>query len=76
MSNLLTTHRDFRAALLDHDVDKGRKHWKDYREARDVAQRAQRGAYAAWWFIENVAQDDPARNDIFFELREIMRNAL
>jgi hypothetical protein len=29
----------------------------------------------SWWFIENVGPDDPARNEIFFELREIVRNA-
>lgn len=28
-----------------------------------------------WWFIENVSFDDPDRDDIFFELRAIVREA-
>lgn len=28
---------------------------------------------AAWWFIENVAWDDPDRNELFFALRERVR---
>jgi hypothetical protein len=28
---------------------------------------------SVWWFVENVPYDDPARNDIFFELREMVR---
>jgi hypothetical protein len=34
-----------------------------------------RALYACWWFIENVNADDPHHNDIFFELREIVRRA-
>lgn len=29
---------------------------------------------ALWWFIENVADDDRHRSDLFFLLRERMRN--
>lgn len=28
---------------------------------------------ALWWFIENMADDDPERQDIFFDLRERYR---
>lgn len=28
---------------------------------------------ALWWFIENVGDDHPERNDLFFLLRERMR---
>jgi hypothetical protein len=35
---------------------------------------AERALSLAWWFIENVGPDDPARNEIFFELRAIVRN--
>lgn len=30
--------------------------------------------YALWWFIENVPEDAPDRNDRFFALRERVRN--
>lgn len=30
-------------------------------------------ANALWWFIENVTEDDPARQDLFFELRKRVR---
>lgn len=36
---------------------------------------ARRAAFAAFWFIENVTEDDPARTDLFFKVREIMRDA-
>ncbi len=29
---------------------------------------------ALFWFIENIAEDDPDRNEIFFALRERVRN--
>jgi hypothetical protein len=29
--------------------------------------------HAAWWFIENVAADDPGRTDLFFYMRERFR---
>ncbi|TYO65473.1 hypothetical protein FXV83_16185 [Bradyrhizobium hipponense] len=35
----------------------------------------ERALFLAWWFIENVGPDDPARNEIFFELRGIVREA-
>jgi len=28
---------------------------------------------AAWWFIENVNQDEPARTELFFKVRELVR---
>ncbi len=28
---------------------------------------------ALWWFIENIAEDDPSRTEIFFYLRERVR---
>lgn len=34
-----------------------------------------RALNAAWWFIENVTAADPDCTDIFFELREIVREA-
>lgn len=30
---------------------------------------------ASWWFIENVAEDDWRRDEIFFELRSLVRQA-
>ena len=63
------THRQFRAALREHDgLSENRICWANHRLAK-------RAAYAAWWFIENVTEDDPSRNDIFFEVREIVRSA-
>ena len=29
---------------------------------------------ALWWWIENVTADDPARSEVFFYLRERVRN--
>ena len=31
---------------------------------------------ALWWFIENVTDDDPQRNELFFRLRERMRELI
>jgi hypothetical protein len=53
------THAQFRAML----------------EASDASNPTERALEALWWFIENVGPDDPARADIFFELREIVREA-
>lgn len=37
--------------------------------------QARRAAYAAIWFVENVSQDAPDRQDVFFEVREIAGDA-
>lgn len=29
--------------------------------------------YALWWFIENITDEDPRRSEIFFHLRERVR---
>jgi hypothetical protein len=29
---------------------------------------------ALWWFIENVNEDDPIRDEVFFYLRERVRH--
>ena len=29
--------------------------------------------FALWWFIENVTEDDPRRTELFFHLRERVR---
>ena len=31
-------------------------------------------ALALWWFIENVTEDNADRNELFFYLRERVRN--
>lgn len=31
-------------------------------------------AAALWWFIENVNEDDPNRSELFFYLRERVRD--
>jgi hypothetical protein len=45
---------------------------KNHYTARKAAMRA---FFAAMWFIENVTQEDPARNDIYFKVRELARQA-
>lgn len=50
-----------------------------FRQAKDLfdeicSSPTERALSLAWWFIENVGPDDPARNEIFFELRAIVRN--
>lgn len=37
--------------------------------------RSARALHAAWWFIENVGQDDKARTEIFFRVSEMVREA-
>lgn len=37
--------------------------------------RARRAVYAALWFVENVGEDAPDRQDIFFKVREIAGDA-
>lgn len=37
--------------------------------------RARRAVYAALWFVENVGEDTPDRQDIFFKVREIAGDA-
>jgi hypothetical protein len=76
MSGLKKTHQQFRAVLRDHVKDEDRRHWHDYRSARDAAKKARLALLAAFWYIENVGEDDPAKTDIFFELREMMRGGL
>lgn len=34
-----------------------------------------RALKATWWFIENVSEHDYRRNEIFFEVRELVRKA-
>jgi hypothetical protein len=71
---LKKTHAQFRAALRCWDEDNGICALDlppaDNGERID---RLRRVNYALWWFIENVSGDDPAHNDIFFELREMVR---
>lgn len=31
-------------------------------------------AQALWWFIENIRDDDPIKTELFFMLRERVRN--
>jgi hypothetical protein len=37
--------------------------------------KAYRALFATQWFIENVTDDNPDRNDIFFRVRELVREA-
>ncbi len=66
MAGLKRTHLQFRAALRDHDFDNRFNTIPEWKAAS-------RAAFAAWWFIENVTNDDPARTDLFFEIRGIAR---
>lgn len=63
------TRSQFRAAL---------KYWDQENSSALMWQsewRARRALFAAWWFIENVTADDPARTDLFFRVRELVREA-
>lgn len=63
---LKKSHRDFRAALRQWVIDNPLAlEWQNQWVAR-------RALFAAWWFIENVSADDPARSDIYWELRPIV----
>jgi hypothetical protein len=46
----------------------------DDRRAMIAPQASHVAMRCAWWFIENVTEDDPERTDIFFQLREIVRS--
>lgn len=76
MSGIKKTHQLFRAIVRQDDIDNGCQHWKNYEDAMYAARDARHALRAAFWYIENVGEDDPARTDIFFELRELMRGAL
>lgn len=41
--------------------------------AREGLTQAGEALRLSWWFIENVAFDDPDRDEVFFDLREIVR---
>lgn len=57
----------FKAALCFWDADNPASlEWADTRNAR-------RAAFALMWFVENVPDDAPDRDDIFFEVRSIYR---
>ena len=72
MAGLKKTHVQFRASLRMWEEDEPRPEGELARDAWET----RKALYAAWWFIENVGEDDPARTDIFFEVREIAREAL
>lgn len=63
---LKKTHAQFRDALNAWDAE--HRPPLNYIDTR-------RALHACWWFIENVGPDDPARTDIFFELREMVRSS-
>jgi hypothetical protein len=67
---LKKTHRQFREAMALFDE----AHVSPSITPDPFA--ARRALSLTWWFIENVGPDDPARNEIFFELRPIVRAAL
>jgi hypothetical protein len=60
------THKEFRKALRIWDAG-------TLQCRADTPPR--RALFACWWFIENVRGDDPAVDDIFFELRDMVRAA-
>jgi hypothetical protein len=39
------------------------------------AEPTRKAMLAAWWFIENVDQHEPARTELFFKVRELVREA-
>jgi hypothetical protein len=57
------THREFRAAM--------RIHAEEYPFMWINERRVRCALFAAMWFIENVSDDDNARDEIFFEVREL-----
>lgn len=66
---LKKTHAQFRQAAAFFDEN------TTLRPSRQIPFAVDRALFLAWWFIENVGPDDPARNEIFFELRTIVRQA-
>lgn len=61
--------KQFRAAMRQWDNDNPpAMEWTGQRNAR-------RAAFAAFWFIENAADDDNGRTDVFFMVREIYRQS-
>lgn len=43
--------------------------------SRNFPDKTKTALEMCWWFIENISEDDFRRNDIFFELREIVRGS-
>lgn len=54
----------------------------DYWDAKHPFERSdpttdelKRALFAAWWFIENVDKEDARADEMFFEVRELVREA-
>lgn len=43
--------------------------------SRNYPDKTKAALEMCWWFIENVQEDDFRRSEIFFELREIVRDS-
>lgn len=73
-----TSHHahDYRLELehgqMPFNADEARANAKLIARAPDLLKLVQ----DLWWFIENVNEDTPDRNDKFFSLRERVRNIL
>ena len=65
------TLTDFRAALTTW----GEENPPAKRGALPKEWLTRRALFAAWWFIENVTEDDPSRSDIFFVVRDLVHGA-
>lgn len=65
----MTTKSDFDAILANFDATNriNPRHPQEF-----LARRALR---AAWFFIENVTDDDPAKTELFFRVRELVWQA-
>lgn len=46
-----------------------------FEHADPTTDTCQRALFAAWWFIENVDREDARADEMFFEVRELVRGA-
>jgi len=68
------TYRDFRAVLVNFETDNPlQRRGEDPSPIARLLWERHRLSHALWWFIENVDAEDASRTQIFFELREMVR---
>ena len=61
----------FYSALKEWDEKHARRKFQLFDRRADL----RKAVFAAWWFIENVSEDSPDRNDLFLKVRRLARKA-
>ena len=65
--------RDFNGALTMWDTQNYMGQFPGENALR--LHRTRRALYASWWFIENCVSGEPGVSEVFFKVREMVREA-